>query len=412
MAGAPVRLAGSHRAVTRWLLAVALAMVGCDSGPHTLGRELLANPGDPEPLPWFGGPPYYGGWSRGFPTDASYFPIGVWMQNPQNAERFAAVGVNHYVGLWQGPTDEQLANARAANMPVVCEQAGVWEAHLDNADIRGWLHADGPDNAQELSDGSYGPCIEPEVTRARYAEMARADASRPVLLLLGQGVATPDWVGRGECTGRTDDYFEYAEGADILVNYTYPVANQQPIELVATGIENLNVYAGWSKPVIADIEASSIDGLPRPSPAQLRAEVWMSLIHGAAGIQYFCHRMTPLNETDCLDDADTATALERVNRELLQLAPALNTQSYALRPTSSNDAVPVRAVLKQLGSERYVFAAGMADGATTATFTLNAIDAAVGIEVIGENRNIVPSEGSFEDAFEPYGVHLYRITLR
>jgi hypothetical protein len=395
--------------VTRTLLAVALVSMACDSGPHTLGRDLLPSDRELEPLPWFGGPDYYRGWPRGYPPDSSYFPIGVWMQNPANAERFADVGINHYVGLWQGPTDEQLANARAAGMPVVCEQAGVWEAHVDDTEIQGWLQADGPDNAQELPDGSYGPCIEPAVTRARYEEMAAADGSRPVMLLLGRGVATPDWVGRGDCTGRSDDYFTYAEGADILVNYTYPLANQEPLELVATGVEKLNTYAGWKKPVIADIEASSIHGLPRPNPEQLRAEVWMSLIHGAAGIQYFCHRMTPLNETDCLDDAATAAALERINRELLQLAPVLNTQSYRLSPSSTNDSVKVRAVLKQLDGERYVFAAGMANGATTATFALPDLGTSVRIEVIGENRVILPRAGGFEDAFEAYAVHLYRI---
>lgn len=393
----------------RWLFAAALVNLSCDSGAYSLGRELLPNPSEPEPVPWFGGPTYYGDWPRGFPTDSSYFPLGVWMQNPENAARFRAVGINHYVGLWQGPTDEQLENARAAGMPVVCEQAGVWESNLDNADIRGWMHSDGPDNAQELPDGSYGPCIEPAVTRARYADMVSADPSRPVVLLLGRGVATPDWVGRGECTGRSDDYFEYAMGADILVNYTYPVANQEPIELVATGIDRLNTYAAWTKPVIADIEASSIDGLPRPTPEQLRAEVWMSLIHGAAGIQYFCHRMEPLNETDCLDDATTAAALERINREISELAPVLNTQSYALTPTSSNDAVPVRALLKRLGAERYVFAVAMADGATTATFALSGLAASAEVEVLGEDRSIVASEGTFEDGFEPYAVHLYRL---
>jgi hypothetical protein len=398
--------------VRRALLTVALLSAGCDSGPYTIGRALLPNPGEPEPLPWFGGPDYYGSWPRGFPTDPSYFPIGVWMQNPENAERFKAVGVNHYVGLWEGPTDEQLANARGAGMPVVCEQAGVWQANLDNAGIWGWMHSDGPDNAQEMPDGSYGPCIDPAVTRARYDEMVAADASRPVVLLLGRGVATPDWVGRGECTGRTDDYFGYVEGADILVNYTYPVANEEPIDLVATGIDNLNHYAAWRKPVIADIEASSIHGLPRPTPVELRAEVWMSLIHGAAGVQYFCHRMEPLNETDCLDDAGAADELTRINRELVELAPALNSQPYALHPTSSNPAVPVHAVLKQVGSERYVFAVGMANGATTATFTLSGVDATVDVEVIGENRSIVASEGTFEDAFEAYAVHLYRIRSR
>ncbi|HWA71903.1 MAG TPA: hypothetical protein VG937_06215 [Polyangiaceae bacterium] len=396
----------------RSAFAVALVLLGCDAGAYTLGRDSASSRAEPKAVPWFGGPDYYARWPR-YPRDPSYFSVGVWMQNPLNAERFAAVGVNHFVGLWQGPTDEQLATARAASMPVVCEQSGVWQANLNNASIQAWLYADGPDNAQELPDGSYGPCIEPAVTRAHYAEMVAADPSRPVMLLLGQGVATPDWVGRGDCTGRTEDYPEYAKSADILVNYTYPIANQHPIELVATGIEKLNEYAAWKKPVIADIEASSIDGLPRPTPHQLRAEVWMSLIHGAAGIQYFCHRMTPLNETDCLDDADTAAALSRINRELLLLAPALNTQSYALEPLSTNPAVPVRAVLKRVGSERYVFAAGMANAATTASFFVSDIDSGSPVEVIGEGRSVVAAaDGDFEDEFAPYDVHLYRATAR
>jgi len=398
--------------VRRWAVLLAGGLLGCDSGPYSLGREVAGSMADPEPLPWFGGPPYYEDFPRGFPADPSYFPIGVWMQNPVNADRFAAVGVNHYVGLWQGPTSEQLSLARQATMPVVCEQAGVWHDNLDDRNILGWLQADGPDNAQELDDGSYGPCIAPTETQARYAEMASADASRPVVLLLGQGVAIPDWVGRGDCTGRTEDYVGYAASADILVNYTYPLANQHPIELVATGIERLNEYASWKKPVFADIEASSIRGLPRPTPHELRAEVWMALIHGAAGVQYFCHRMEPLNETDCLDDAETAAALTRINRELTELAPVLNTRSYALVPRPRDAGVPVRAVLKRAERARYVFAVGMAAAATTARFTLPDLDGASRVEVLGESREIAAGAGTFEDDFAPYDVHLYRITPR
>lgn len=391
----------------RPLALLAVLLTGCDSGPQTLGWVGAA---EPTPLPWFGGPDYYAAWPQGMPADPSYFPIGVWMQNPVNAARFQAVGVNHYVGLWQGPTDEQYAAMVAANMPVVCEQAGVWQAHLDSPTIQGWLQADGPDNAQEMPDGSYGPCIEPSVTQARYAEMVAADASRPVMLLLGQGVATPDWVGRGSCTGHTEDYPRYAQSADLLVNYTYPLANGHPLELVATGIDNLNRYADYEKPVIADLEASNINGDVRPTPHQLRAEVWMSLIHGAAGVQYFCHRFAPdFSETDCLDDPDTAAALTRINQELTALAPALNGQSFALTPVSSNPAVPVQAVYKKPGKSRYVFAASMANGATTARFSLRGLGTVSSIEALGEGRTITPQADAFEDAFEAYGVHLYAL---
>jgi len=391
------------------LAAAALLLGGCDSGPQTLGWAGSST-AEPAPLPWFGGPRYYSQWSQGFPADPAFFPIGVWMQNPKNAARYQAVGVNHFVGLWQGPTDEQITDAVAAGMHVVCEQAGVWQAHVDSTLIQGWLEADAPDNAQENADGSYSPCIEPSATQARYAEMVAADATRPVSLMLGQGVATPDWVGRGDCTGRTTDYPKYAKGADVLVNYTYPLSNGHPLELVATGIDNLNRYADFKKPIIADVEASNINGMVRPTPHELRAEVWMSLISGAVGVQYFCHRFMPdFSETDCLDDADTAAAMTRIDQELLQLAPALNSQSFSQNPLSSNAAVPVRAVLKKLGAERYVFAVGMANAPTTASFSLLGVGKPTSVEVIGEGRNITPLTDTFEDAFEPYGVHLYHL---
>jgi hypothetical protein len=386
-----------------------LALSGCDSGPMVLGWEG-ASTALPEPLPWFGGPRYYGAWPRGFPAESSYFPIGVWMQNPANAERYQAVHVNHYLGLWQGPTEEQMTAMTAAGMSTVCEQAAAWQAHVDDPSIEGWLDADAPDNAQENADGSYSPCITPEITQAKYAQMSAADETRPVTLMLGQGVATPDWVGRGDCTGQTEDYPGYAEGGDILVNYTYPLSNGHPLELVATGIDNLNRYAGYKKPIIADLEASNINGTVRPSPHQLRAEVWMSLVHGAAGVSYFCHQITPnFNETDCLDDAPTAAALREINAQLLELAPVLNTQSFSLTPQSTAPNVPVHAVLKKPGDERYVFAVSMADAATTARFALAGLGTPARIEVIGEGRSLTPAADSFEDAFAAYAVHLYRL---
>lgn len=386
-----------------------LLLSGCDGGAQTLGWEGSATL-EPQALPWFGGPSYYRQWPRGFPSDSSYFPIGVWMQNPSNAARYQAVGVNHYVGLWQGPTDEQFSAVEAAGMRVVCEQAGVWQDHLDSAIIQGWLDPDAPDNAQENPDGSYSPCIAPSVAQAHYNALAAADPSRPVTLMLGQGVATPDWVGRGDCTGQTEDYPLYARASDVLVNYTYPLNNQHPLELVATGIDNLNRYAAYAKPIVADLEASNINGMVRPTPHQLRAEVWMSLIHGAAGVQYFCHRFMPdFSETDCLDDAPTAAAMTQIDAQLVELAPMLNSQSFSLAVQSSSPAVAVHAVLKKRGAERYVFAVGMAEAATTARFSLRGVGSPTSVEVIGEGRTIQPISDAFEDAFEAYAVHLYHL---
>src|SRR5689334_17072597 len=64
----------------------------------------------------------YGQWKNGLPADPGYFPIAVWLQSPRNAERYKAAGINLYVGLWRGPTTNQLADLQKAGMPVICSQ--------------------------------------------------------------------------------------------------------------------------------------------------------------------------------------------------------------------------------------------------------------------------------------------------
>src|SRR5439155_1461793 len=59
-------------------------------------------------VPWFGGPPYYGKWQHGLPADPSFFPIAVGLQSPPNAKRYAAVGIDIFIGLYAGATQMSL----------------------------------------------------------------------------------------------------------------------------------------------------------------------------------------------------------------------------------------------------------------------------------------------------------------
>src|SRR6185436_7259109 len=61
-------------------------------------------------------------WKNGPPADEQFFPIAVWLQDPKNAARYKAAGINLYVGLWRGPTTTQLAELQRANMSVICAQ--------------------------------------------------------------------------------------------------------------------------------------------------------------------------------------------------------------------------------------------------------------------------------------------------
>ncbi len=239
----------------------------------------------------------YDRWTHGPSADPNFFPVAVWLQSPNNAERFQAAGINLYVGLWRGPTASQLEALRLAGMPVICDQNAVGLAEADRSTIVGWMHGDEPDNAQSLGEGrGYGPPIPPANIVEDYEKLRAADPTRPVLLNLGQGVAWDNWIGRGVRRNRPEDYPEYVRGADIVSFDIYPAVHTHPevagkLEFVARGVERLRGWAGPDRIVWNCIECTRISNTEvKPTPDQVRAEVWMSLIHGSQGLIYFVHQ--------------------------------------------------------------------------------------------------------------------------
>jgi hypothetical protein len=370
-------------------------------------------------LPWEGGPAYYAKWAHGPPSDPDHFPIAVWLQSPGSAEAYAEIGVNTFIGLWNGTTDAELSTLAAAGMPVISDQADDWSSHLDDPILQGWTQQDEPDNAQDDGNGGYLPCVEPSVIQSRYQTFTTNDATRPVFLSFGQGAAWDDWYGRGTCTGDTASYVEYAKGGDILSFDIYPVnstddAVKDKLWLVAQGVDHVRTYSDQQKPVWVWLETTGYnDPSGTPSPAQIRAETWMALVHGARGIGWFCHIFSPsFDETGLLDVPDSKAAVAALDALITSLAPVLNTRSLANGATvaSSEPAIPVDLMVKRHGGALYVFAVAMRPGSTTATFQVR--DPQSGqVEVIGESRSLTLTDGTFQDGFAAdYAVHLYRIT--
>ena len=130
----------------------------------------------------------------------------------------------------------------------------------------------------------------------------------------------------------------------------------------------------YTKPVWNWIETTGIDDpADTPTPAQIRAEVWMSLVHGSAGIGYFAHIFSPsFIEAGLLSVPAVKAGVKAINAEITSLAPVLNTPSIGNGATvaSQNSAVPVDIMVKRQGGALYVFAVAMRPGATHATFTL------------------------------------------
>jgi hypothetical protein len=362
-------------------------------------------------------PAYYAKWSNGIPSDPNYFPIAVWLQSPPNAVAYKNnAGVNLFVGLWEGPTESQLAALKTAGMPVLCDQNAVGLAHAADKTIMAWTHDDEPDNAQADGSGGWGPPVDPSVVIQKYNTLKGKDATRPIYLNLGQGVAWDGWYGRGVRTNHPEDYFEYVKGCDIASYDIYPVNSKDAavsgkLWYVPQGVDRLRTYTGDAKPVWCWIECTKIgaDSPAKPTPAQVRSEVWMALIHGANGIGYFCHSWTPsFDEAALLHDTTMCAAVKALNDQIKSLASVLNSPTIKgeISVASSNAAVPIDILVKRQGGATYLFAAAMREGTSTGTFTVPSGTAA---EVLGEGRQLAISGGTFSDSFSSYGIHLYKI---
>lgn len=388
-------------AVRARFLAVTAALLAA-GGPAFAQREPSAAP------PRF---------ANGPPTDPAWFPIGVWLQAPANAKRYADLGINLYVGLWQGPTKTQLDELAAAGMRVVCTQNDVALAY-DKPIVVGWMHGDEPDNAQGRRLTGYAPPIEPWRVVEAYERMHRADPTRPVLLNLGQGAAWDGWHGRGERTGHAEDYREYVKGCDLVSFDIYPVTHTHRdvrgrLEFTGFGVRRLRDAAGDGKPVWAVLETARVadgKGDGRPTPAQIRAEAWIAICCGASGIVWFAHEFAPeFTEAGLLKYPEIVDAVRTIGREVAANAPVLATPPLTGVVTATTlPAVDIALRVHRHGGALHLFAASLAPTATRAVFRVPTAKAG-SKALAADGRELPLVDGAFADDVAGYESRHYRV---
>src|SRR5439155_8571227 len=128
--------------------------------------------------------------------------------------------------------------------------------------------------------------------------------------------------------------------------------NENYLWYVPKGVDRLRQWSGPARRVWNCIECTNIGSNRRATPAQVRAEVWMSLVHGSTGLIYFVHRFKPtFSEWGLLDDPEMLAAVTAINRQIYDLAPALNsaTVENGATWTSSDTKVPIDVMVKRRG---------------------------------------------------------------
>ena len=413
-----------------WVVAMLLVAAGA----------CTRSSGGMAPVDWEGGPAYYAafpaasaaGW-----TSPDFFPVGVWyesLQSPGDVALDRAAGLNTYVEL-TGNSDLSLL-AGTGMSALVTRRPGA------GAETVGWLLNDEVDMWAGPGRGAWsgrypgqGDICSPAASRCGYTVLDTLAAELPTgdgrLRYANFGKGVMFWQSDAEAAGFVNGYTS-AVSADVYW-YTDPNVCRSASEGPRRGVDAttcrraanygltmdrvraLDAADGSRQPVWAFVEVGhpfSEADAPTVTGAQVAGAVVNSLIHQARGIVYFNHSFGgPCQTQHVLRDAcgdAVRPAVTAVNRLIADLAPVLNTRSYAWRFNPRLDTM-----LKAHGGAHYVFAMpGRTGGTGRQRLVLPPALAGAGeVEVLNESRRLPVSGGAFSDTFDAeHSYHVYRIT--
>jgi hypothetical protein len=386
-------------------------------------------------IPWEGGSAYWkqfpkadaAGWD-----DPSFFPIVVFMANPEHSAQLKALGVNvlsppeHRVGtlsyvdatpgMFIMPGDEwtpaevgNRANAVGWYISDECEMGytgcGDGDQYSQLAIQQGYVATRKSYNDGRFMHANFGNGIlrtfwGPDTMPQHMALMDSASSDKymytsPHIWEIVPN--SPDWPA-GAVVARAASY---GWQVDQMKRFQDP-AKLKPIW---TNIET-------ARPYLTEPGALTIQ------PNQLEGAVWSAIIHEARGISYFQHNNDDslgctgtYSMVDCANTAFGQALMAKVtfvDSQIRSLAPVINTQSYAYNFNSGTDTM-----LKTYNGSAYIFSGiGIKQTTGNKTFTLPTGISGTTVEVVDENRTITVSGGKFTDNFaSEYTHHIYKIAL-
>lgn len=370
---------------------------------------------------WWGGPSYYAKFSKAAAagwTSSSFFPIAVFFGKPSDAPALKAAGINTYMGAEHDGSP--ISTITGTGMNVIAQNEWTPAEIGNDPRVVGWHVSD------ECEMGSSGCDGTTETARLREQQQLAAtfrsqNDGRFLQSNFGNGVlgtywapnTMPQFVSSVDVTS-VDKYAYTSPAVDGVITQSWNWSKgKNPATSSAYGWlqDRMETFSGAATPNWVFVETAkpflTEAGARTIAPDQIEGAVWNAIIHGAAGIAYFQHNNNGACGTYSILQCGVALTakITSIDQQVQSLAPVINTPSYKW------DFGPgLETSLKVSSGSAYIFA--MTDGSTgSKTFTLP--QGVTGtIQVVGENRTVTPTNGTFTDTFpNEYNHHIYRIAL-
>jgi len=254
-------------------------------------------------------------------------------------------------------------------------------AFKDHPALLGWYIADEP----------VGQYVEPQGLIEIYNLIKKLDPYHPVTIVF----MTPSQAHR------------YDKAMDIVMADPYPLPHGTVTEVSAVTASLLGEYQ-YNKPVwiVPQAFGGGEHWAREPTRAELRVMTYLSLIEGAAGIQYFIR--SGLNAFP--KSTTTWNECGAISLETAEMTPLL--LDYESRPPVEVDAERVQVSAWQRGSEILVLAANTANKPETVKYKLRLSNSDTLATVLFENRTVHIDSGFFTDIIDALDTRAYIINLQ
>jgi hypothetical protein len=198
----------------------------------------------------------------------------------------------------------------------------------------------------------------------------------------------------------------YSKGMDICMTDPYPIPNG-PITQVVDFCERIRGDLSDMMPlwVVPQAFGGGEWWRREPSRQEERAMTYLSLIHGARGIQYFIRRPVADNPTS----PDLWSECRRLMLELSQLVPALSSAEKAPSVEAAQPQVHV-AAFQERGAVT-VLCANVANEPLPLRVALKGLKWSGEAEVLFESRTVKVTGGKLADTIEGFGSRAYRLQV-
>lgn len=350
-----------------------------------------------------------------------FFPIGAFVVPEEDMDKWVGRGVNTLVSVAidNGNDADVTAWDDAAarrGLRTIRRPLSNPDADRSNTHLLAWSHRDEPD-----MNGLGSTFI--AINQGNYAAWKQSDPKRPAFVNFGIDVlgAEPGNVRPPWCTMRDgnncnteEDYRQLIAAADWVSNDIYPVTGylndehrRFDLTLIADQIEKLRAYS--NKPQFCFVETSNQEmfaGSRGVTPAELRAEIWIAIVHGVRGFSYFSPRPDPFAWD--MTPADVAAELTKQNAVVTKLAPVLQSE---INPAGvfASVAAPLRVAWRIVPSGVYIIVVNTG-GTRILDAAVNVSGAAVTTAtaiVYDESRSVPLLSGRLIDTFGPFSRHIY-----